>query len=44
MSFENWDETTKLQFIGQELLNSGFKRWFLFFFKTIEKTSFIIEF
>ena len=43
MSFQDWDESTKLQFIGQELLNSGFKKWFLFFFKTIEKTSFIIE-
>lgn len=33
----------KLQLIGQVLIERGFKDWFLFFFKAIEKTDFIIE-
>lgn len=43
MSFKNWEENDKIQFIGQKLIERGFKDWFLFFFKAIEKTSFVIE-
>ena len=43
MSFKDWDSNDKIQFLGQRLLERGFKDWFLFFFKTIEKTNFFIE-
>ena len=43
MSFKDWDSNDKIQFVGQRLLERGFKDWFLFFFKTIEKTNFVIE-
>lgn len=37
------NEEDKIQFIGQRLLQRGFKDWFLFFFKTIEKNDFLLE-
>ena len=33
----------KLQLIGEVLIKRGYKDWFLFYFKAIEKTDFIME-
>lgn len=37
------NEEDKIQFLGQRLLQRGFKCWFLFFFKYITKENFIVE-
>lgn len=37
------DKQTELEYIGQRLLEKGFKTWFLYMFKAVRDTRFIVE-